>query len=57
MQRIELELNHNNLFCPVTGQRILSDGEPFEPSPAMLFCFIEDIEDFEFATDEIRNLS
>jgi len=41
MQFIELELGHDNFFCPATGERILSE-ESFEPSPATLGVWTTD---------------
>lgn len=37
MQRLDLELDHHNLFCPVTGEQILFEDD-FIPSPAQKFC-------------------
>ena len=34
MQLIQLDLSHDNFFCPVTGQRI-TGSEIYEPSPAL----------------------
>ena len=52
MQRIELEPTHFNFFCPVTGQRI-TDEELFIPSPAQLFCYIDEGV-FEFVHKDIH---
>ena len=41
MQHIRIEPIHYNFFCPVTGARI-TDSEQFIPSPAHLFCYIDE---------------
>lgn len=42
MQIIELNLSHDNFYCPVTGQLIQSK-EHFDPSPAMVAGWHSDI--------------
>lgn len=58
MNNVELELNHDNFYCPVTGQHIMGVGvnEGFNPSKAVLFCYVNEIEDFEYAKPEIKEL-
>jgi hypothetical protein len=53
MQRIELELDHHNFFCPVTGEQIMSE-EDFTPSPALKICYIDDL--FVYVSDDLRPL-
>lgn len=49
MQHIELLLDHHDLYCPVTGQKIIGEFDEFKPSPAMVFCFVDEGESFEYA--------
>ena len=51
MQKINLELNHNNFFCPVTGTQIMSD-ENFIASQALKFCYIDNL--FIFISDDLK---
>jgi hypothetical protein len=53
MQRVTLEIPHSNFFCPVTGVQILSP-DSFNPSPAMLFCYVEG--SFEHSQDFVETL-
>jgi hypothetical protein len=46
MQQVELDLAHDNFFCPVTGERILGP-ESFAPSPATAFVFTPESGEFE----------
>jgi len=50
MQYVQLELTHENFFCPVTGHHVVGPDTPFTPSKAMLglwhdFCSEADIYD------------
>ncbi len=56
MQKINVNLNHDNFYCPVTGIQILS-AEEFNPSPALKIWyndgFIEYLaEDFKLFLSE-----
>lgn len=53
MQTIEIALDDANLFCPATGQRILSEEE-CKPSPATLFVYVEEENVFEFVRDDLK---
>jgi hypothetical protein len=53
MQRVDIEINQDNFFCPVTGVHILS-AEDFNPSPALKFCFVED--SFAHITDDMKKI-
>jgi hypothetical protein len=56
MQQIELEFTDEfEFFCPVTGNQILYVDE-FQPSPAMVFCYLEDEDVFEEANDWTRQI-
>lgn len=46
MQTISLVLDHDNFYCPVTGEMILSD-DFFEPSPATLFVYLDEVGEFQ----------
>lgn len=52
MQIVDLELSHDNFFCPVTGQAILRGEQEYNPSPATVFCYVDEVSDFEHITDE-----
>jgi hypothetical protein len=53
MTLVELWLDHDNLYCPVTGNHILS-SEHFSASPATAFVFPVDGDDFECITHELK---
>lgn len=44
MQILKLCLEHENFFCPVTGQRILSDDE-YNPSSATVGVWVDEVID------------
>jgi hypothetical protein len=50
MKNVAFELNHDNLFCPVTGIDIMEDTDKILPSPAMKFIYLQEIN--EFITDD-----
>ena len=54
MQIVDLDLNHDNFFCPVTGQAILRGDEEFKASPATVFCYVDEVSDFEFISDKAK---
>jgi hypothetical protein len=53
MNLLKLYLNHDNLFCPVTGHHILSSHH-FEPSPATKFVYPLEGDDFEVISDDLK---
>lgn len=55
MHHVQLNLDHDNFFCPVTGFHMLSE-EHYEPSPATLFVYIEDAGEFEWYSRELEKL-
>lgn len=55
MQKITLELNSINFYCPATGQQVMSIDD-FNPSPALLFSYLEGNMTLDNTTDEIENL-
>jgi len=55
MKQIELDLSEDfSFYCPVTGEKMIGDLEPFEPSEATVFCFLESFDSFEYATEAIK---
>lgn len=56
MKQIELDLSHHELYCPVTGEQIVGMDTPFEPSEATLFCFLDEIGEFQYAEKWIEDL-
>jgi len=55
MQMVTLDLTHPNFYCPVTGQLITEDGV-FEASPATVFIYLEDEDDFHMITPELEKI-
>lgn len=55
MQIVELSLDHPFLFCPVTGQTIV-DGEDAFESPALAFCYLTEIGEFNFIKPEFQDI-
>ena len=53
MQKIEVELDQPDFFCPVTGQRVLGE-EACTPSPATVFVYIQDENVFHFVREDLR---
>lgn len=56
MKSVEVDLEDAKLFCPATGQQILSE-EACKPSPATLFIYVEDENVFEFVRPELKVLA
>lgn len=56
MQLVKLDLNHDNFFCPVTGQVILNGEEAFHASPATIFCYVDEVSDFETISEEAKSI-
>jgi len=54
MQIVELDLDHFEFYCPVTGIKMMGDAEEFVASPATVFCFVDEVRDFECVTDDFR---
>ena len=46
MQKVILDLSHEYFYCPVTGQ-LIKDDHTYQPSPATLFTFVDEVGDFE----------
>jgi hypothetical protein len=55
MQIVKLCLDHQNFHCPVTGQRITSD-ETYEPSPAMVFMYLDEIGEFQDIDPDLQEV-
>ena len=55
MQRVELDLNHIDFFCPVTGHQIFGD-ELFEPSAATRFVYNASIGELVCGDDELQGI-
>ena len=55
MQIVELELSGDyEFFCPATSEQIIYAEAPFEASSATVFCYLENINQFEFAEDWVK---
>ena len=46
MQKVILDLSHEYFYCPVTGH-LIKDDHSYQPSPATLFTFVDEVGDFE----------
>lgn len=55
MHQVQLDLDHDNFFCPATGFHILGP-EHYEPSPATLFVYPEDAGEFEWYSRDLEKL-
>jgi len=55
MHHVQLDLSHDNFYCPVTGFHMLSE-EHYDASPATLFVYIEDAGEFEWYSPELEKL-
>lgn len=55
MQHVQLDLSHDNFYCPVTGFHMLSKDH-YEASPATLFVYPEDAGEFEWYSQELEEL-
>lgn len=54
MQLIKLQLDHDNLFCPVSGKQVTST-EHYEASPALVGMWVDGaIEDPEIHCDRLE---
>lgn len=53
MTEVDLKTELENLFCPVTGQRVL-DPVQFNPSPAMVFLFLHSYRFFEYLHKDLK---
>ena len=56
MKQIELELDHVNFYCPVTGEQIVS-SELCTPSPATAFIYLDEIGDFVEINEEFAEIN
>jgi hypothetical protein len=51
-----IELQQQYLYCPVTGT-LISDGEnEVNPSPATLFIYLYEIDDFQYVRPDIQEI-
>jgi hypothetical protein len=57
MKRVQLEVNHFNFFCPMTGKQISGEEHPFSPSKATVFAWVDEGDGFEYARDEFKQVS
>ena len=55
MHHVQLDLSHDNFYCPATGFHMLS-AEHYEASPATLFVYPEDAGEFEWYSREFEKL-
>jgi hypothetical protein len=54
MQTVHIQINHDHFFCPATGQNLLDDLEEFIPSSATVFCYRDDVGEFEYIDDNAK---
>ena len=47
MREAELDLPHNNFFCPVTGQQITGDDFANPEVPSIRFIYLPEVGEFE----------
>lgn len=56
MQVVSIELQQQILYCPVTGT-LISDGEnESTPSPALLFIYLHEVDEFEYMRPDIEEM-
>lgn len=53
MTEINLYREFDRFYCPLTGQEVLQPYG-YEPSPALLFIYVEEIQDFEYCSKAFR---
>jgi hypothetical protein len=51
MQIVSIDIDHDNFFCPVTGNQILG-AELFEPSAATVFAILDESCTMEHGSEE-----
>ena len=56
MHHVQLDLNHDNFYCPATGFHMLS-AEHYEASPATLFVHPEDAGEFKWYSRKLEKLA
>lgn len=54
MQELDLYLDPDEFFCPVTGQQIMGIEKDLSPSPAMLFFYLHEVQEFEYVHQSIK---
>ena len=47
MQQVQLNLSHNNFYCPVTGEQICGDEMANTDVASVRFIYLPEAEDFE----------
>ncbi|MFN9602313.1 MAG: hypothetical protein ACK6A7_02565 [Planctomycetota bacterium] len=52
MQRVMLDLDHSNFYCPVTG-KLIADDDSFEASPATVFTYVNEVGEFDTIAPEL----
>lgn len=53
IQKIEINKQLQEFFCPLTGHQILFEDD-FVPSPALMFGYVYDEESFVFRNNKIK---
>jgi hypothetical protein len=53
MQELCLNLDPDYFYCPVTGHLILGIEDDFSPSPAMLFLYLHEVQEFEYVHESV----
>ncbi len=57
MQEVQLNLSHNNFYCPVTGQQICGDEEANPKVPSIRFIYIPEVGEFETIHPDLETLA
>jgi hypothetical protein len=53
MQLVNVNIDHHDFYCPVTGRQILG-GELYEPSPATVMTYLDDVSVIMYADEEMQ---
>lgn len=53
MNEICLDREFENFYCPLTGDPVLMP-EGYNITPALLFIYVEEVGDFEYCSEELR---
>lgn len=53
MQELTLHSDPTQFYCPVTGEIILN-REALTPSPALLFLYLHEVNEFEYVHESVR---
>ncbi|MGB8705237.1 MAG: hypothetical protein WCD31_09425 [Gillisia sp.] len=53
MNEICLDREFDNFYCPLTGKAVLL-SEGYKITPALLFIYIDEVQDFEYYNQKLR---